>query len=339
MKQDSKQMNKSINIWHDLRMALFTALILLSSALVFVYLLKNGSIFSIPLACSLTIPLYLVILNINLYAGFVALFITIAGLLLLTTPLYAIIHTVVFLLPAFFGASILYFSYFRSKNASKLILSTVFFDLICANIILISTLLLLLEHAPALQDNLKHIILEKVNYALTMGQAYNIDINLHDKLAEAKDLLEKHFNLILANMLAIYCLCFTLSNLYFASLLSKKINMLKTLYFSWPADLFLPLISVVLLALFLLFSFVPTNHAIGLVANIGLVSFVIAFFAAGLAYLHNLTWPMRGRFFLLTLIYVGLASSVIFTAPLFITITLMGLWSTLKYYRQYKYFI
>ncbi|MDN5249166.1 MAG: hypothetical protein QWI73_03615 [Alphaproteobacteria bacterium] len=332
-------MNKAIYLWYELRMTLFAVLGLLSSALLFVYLLRNGSIFSIPLACCLTVPLYLITLNINIYAGLGALLATTAGLLLLTTPLYAIMHTGVFLLPAFFGASLLYFSYFRLANNAKLTLSTVFFDLICANIIIISTLLLLLEHIPALQDSLKHIILTKINHALTVGQAYNIDINLHEKLIEAKNLLEKHFNLILANMLAIYCLCFSLSNLYFATLLSKKINSLKTLIFAWPKYLFLPLISMLLLPLFLFFSFVPTSHAIELVANVGLVSFIIAFFAAGLAYLHNLTWPMYGRFFLLTLIYVSLASSVIFTAPLFITLTLMGLWSTLKYYGQYKYFI
>lgn len=314
---------------------------LVALAIMFIYLLKIDSILAFPTACFLALPIYISVLKNNIYIGLLVLLLSSLALLLIIGPVYTVAYTIFFLCPAFLGSCLLYASNknIQKHTAPRLSLSMIFLDLVFANIAVVSSLLMLLNYFPFLKANLKQILLTKLKDIIELTSLYNVDTAFHAKLMGVKQLLIQHFDLVLGNVLAVFCLGFTLSNFYIASRLVTKIDKTFFITFCWPQELFLPLVSTLCLSAFLVFSVLAPNPAIELVANIGLISFLLAFFATGLAYLHKLSQPLAGRPLLLALIYIGLFSSIVFRAPLLITISLMGLWATLKYYQKYKYFI
>lgn len=292
-------------------------------------LLMVSPLLAIIFGCFISLPIFIAAFGWGTLSSIIALSVATFVLIITQNFYIGISYMLLFFLPAVYASWLLGLAQYDTGNQTVkwYPLSSVIF-LIISFISIICVLIGLYIHnqpsTPLLAQQIADV------FANAMRQTQSAD---EADISAFYDVLLANFVPFASSCLATYGVIFLIGNLYFSLVGAQRMKRLARPRDDWPTNFRLPLPAIFIFALAFLGTFLDLGMLFKLCAAVFNTTFMLAFCFCGLAYLHNLSRGMRGRVFILTLVYIALLT-VFFSLPIFIVLVMMGIWSTIQNHRQ-----
>lgn len=277
------------------------------------------------IGCFMSLPIFVVAFGWGTMASVIAL-VTAAIVLIIAQNIYiGLGFTLLFFLPAVYASWLLGLAQTDKDGHTTrwYPLSSVIF-LLTGFISIISVFIGLLLHnnpsTPIIAEQIANFV---VNSLRQTNSASETDI------IAFHDFLVTNIAPLMSSSLATYGVIFLIGNLYFSLVGAQRMKRLARPRDDWPKNFRLPIAALGIFVVAFGATFFELGTFLNLCASVFNTTFTLAISMTGLAYLHNLTRGINGRFFILALVYIGLFT-FIFTVPISLILLLMGIWTTLQ---------
>ncbi|WP_208435219.1 hypothetical protein [Bartonella phoceensis] len=282
--------------------------------------------FSLFLGCFLSFPIFIVAFNQGTLASLIALISATIVLVITTNTYIALGFMLLFFLPAVYGSWLLGLARPAQKENTLIWypLSSVIFHLTNFIALMATFIGLYVQTRPSTP-----VIAKKIteNIAQAMQQSQSIK---ETDIRAFSDLLMTHTATLTAVALTIYSLVFLIGNLYFSIITAQHMKWLKRPRDDWSQTLRLPISGIFIFIVVCIASMVELSTPVNLITRVFSTAYTVIISISGLAYLHNITKGINGRFIILSLVYIAILT-VVFAPPISFMMLLMGIWAAIQY--------
>lgn len=281
---------------------------------------------SLLLGCFLSLPIFIVAFAQGTFVSIVALIIATVVLIITTNIYIALCFMLLFFLPAVYASWLLGLARTTQKENALVWypLSSVIFHL--TNFIaLIATFIGLYVQTHPSTPLIAKKITASIAQAMQQSQSMR-ETDIH----ALSELLMTHAATFTAIALTICSLIFLIGNLYFSIITAQHMQWLKRPRDDWSQTLRLPISGIFIFIVVCIASIIELSAPVNLSTCVFSTAYIVIISISGLAYLHNITKGINGRFIILSLVYIAILT-VVFALPISFMTLLMGIWAAIQY--------